>query len=222
METPFVTENGAKVLFGDMVKGPTVLSILYYKCPNACGILLTSISTAISAFTNRPDTAPNLVTLTVDENETPADALNAKSMAFESMQNQYPAQNWHFLTGANADIRKITDAAGFQFVKKGKEFEHPVGLIILSPKGKIVRYIMGTDYLTMDLSISLMEASSGAVKPTIARVLRFCFSKDPANHRFVLNTLRVSGVVIVTLASLFVLYLVLSMKKKQSKERTHG
>jgi len=50
---------------------------------------------------------------------------------------------------------------------------------VLSPQGKVVRYIMGTDYLPMDISMSLMEASNGTVQPTIARVLRACFSYDP-------------------------------------------
>jgi protein SCO1/2 len=143
--------------------------------------------------------------------------MKARTIAFEAMQNQYPADRWHFLTGSDESIDKVADAVGFHFVKKGDDFDHPLCLIILSPKGKVVRYILGTDYLPADIAMSLMEASSGTVQPTIARVLRACFSYDPKSHRLVFNLMRVSATVIISLLAIFITYLVVSGRKRRSK-----
>jgi protein SCO1/2 len=219
LDLPFITETCDSVRLKNMVKGPTILSLLYYKCPDACSTLLTSIANVLRPFADKPESAPNVVTISIDENETPADAMKAKTIAFEAVQKPYPAGQWHFLTGPAESIKKVTGAVGFRYVKKGNEFDHPLGIIILSPQGKVVRYIMGTDYLPMDISMSLMEASNGTVQPTIARVLRACFSFDPKSHRFVFNILQVSATVIFSLLGIFIIYLIVSGKKRMARDR---
>lgn len=216
LDLPFVTEKGDTVLLRDVLKGPTILSILYYKCPNACNLLLTGIANVLSGFADKPEKAPNVLCMSVDEHETPADAMKAKAIAFEAMQKPYPADRWRFLTGSAASIKKTTDAIGFRFVKRGDEFDHPLCLIVLSPRGKVTRYIMGTDYLPMDITMSLMEASTGTVRPGIARVLRACFSYEPKSHRYVFKILQVSATVIFSLVGIFIAYLVISGRKRRA------
>jgi protein SCO1 len=220
LDVPFVTETNDTVQLKTLMKGPTILSILYYRCPNACNLLLVSIANILRLYADKPETAPNVVSISVDEHETPQDAKKAREIAFQAIQKPYPADRWHFLTGSAESIDRVADAVGFRFVKKGDEFDHPMCLIILSPEGKVVRYIMGTDYLPVDLSMSLMEASSGVVQPTIARVLRACFSYDPKSHRLVFNLLRVSATVILSLLAIFITYLVVSGRNRASKGKT--
>jgi protein SCO1/2 len=219
LDLPFVTERGDTVRLKDILKGPTILSILYYKCPNACNTLIMNLANVLRLITDKPGPAPNVITMTVDEHETPADAMKAKTIAFETLQKPYPADHWHFLTGSAASIKKTVDAVGFRFVKKGDEFDHPLCLIILSPQGKVTRYIMGTDYLPIDITMSLMEASAGTVRPAIARVLRACFSYDPKSHRYVFNILRVSATVIFSLIGIFIVYLVISGRKRRARRQ---
>jgi protein SCO1 len=219
LDVPFATETNDTVELGRLLKGPTVLSILYYKCPNACNMLLVSMANLLRSYADKPDKAPNVLSISVDENETPADAVKAKEIAFQAIQKPYPADRWHFLTGKDENIDKVADAVGFRYVKKNGEFDHPLCLIVLSPKGKVVRYILGTDYLPADLTMSLMEAADGTVQPTIARVLRACFSYDPKSRRLVFNTLRVSATVILSLLGIFITYLVISGKKRSAREK---
>lgn len=214
LNLPFVAENGMHIQLKDVIKSPTILVFVAYRCPNLCNLLLSSIATTLRAFADKPDAEPNLVTVSIDENETQANALKSKNIALETIQKPYPADKWHFLLGSHDSIKKLTDSVGFHFIKKGNDFDHPLGLIILSPEGKVVRYIMGTDFLPVDLKISLLEASSGIVKPTIARVFRFCFSYNPKGRQFVFNVLQVSAIVIFIIIGGFVLYLVISSKKR--------
>jgi len=218
IDVPFVAEDGKKVLFGDVLKGPTILAIVYYRCPNACDALLTSIADVLRPYADKPDTAPNLVSMTIDERETGVDALYAKNIAYQSIEKPFPQDKWKFLTGPKESILRVTNAVGFRFSRNGNDFDHPIGLIILSPKGQVVRYILGTDFLPVDIKMSLMEAAAGTIQPTIARVLRFCFSVDPKSHKLVFNTLKVSGIVIFSLAGLFVLYLIFGKKRRVKGE----
>jgi protein SCO1/2 len=213
----FVTEKGDTVPLKSLIQGPTIISLLYYKCPNACSLLLMSIANVLRSFADNPEKSPHVLCMSIDENETIADARKAKAIAFQAIQKPYPQDHWHFLTGSDESIDAVADAVGFHFAKKGDDFDHPMCLIVLSPQGKVVRYIMGTDYLPADVSMSLMEASTGTIQPTIARVLRVCFSYDPKSHRLVFNLLQVSATVIITLLAIFITYLVISGKNRNAK-----
>jgi protein SCO1/2 len=154
--------------------------------------------------------------ISIDERETPADALKAKRIALEAIQKPFPPDAWRFLTGGKASIREVANAVGFHFRRNGAEFDHPLGLVILSPSGKVTRYMTGTEFLPVDLSMSFLEASAGRVGPTIAKVLRFCFSYDPQNHQYVFNTLKVSAILIAAMVLGLGLYLGLSGRKRQT------
>jgi protein SCO1/2 len=217
LDLQFFNEKGKGINLRDVVKGPTILTILYYRCPNVCSLVVSSLASVLRNSGFSPGKEPNIVTLTINENETPADAIKTKKIAFEIIQKPYPAEKWNFLTGSKDSIDKITKAVGYRFVKNGNEYDHPIGLIILSPEGKVVRYIMGTDYLPIDITMSLMEASTGTIKPTISRVLRFCLSYDPKSHIYVFNILRISAIVISTLPIIFIAFLIVSGIKRQKR-----
>ena len=117
------------------------------------------------------------------------------------------------MTGDKENIRKLTDAIGFHFKRVGEDFEHPVSLVILAPDGKIIRYMYGADPLPFDLKLALVEASKGRIGPTIAKVVRFCFSYDPKANKLVFNMLRVTGAVTLLFALSFILFLIFKGKK---------
>jgi len=217
LDANFTTENGEKKSLKELIKEPTILSIYYYNCHDACNYLLVSLASILKTYKSKKGEEPHLISITIDENEKVSDAVRIKNIAYESIQRPFPKENWAFLTGDEKNIKKVTDSVGFKFMRNKEGFDHPMGLIILSPDGKIVRYIMGTEFLPVDISMSLLEASKGVVKPTIARVLRFCFRYDPKSHQFVFNILQVSATVIFIFLGIFIVYLIVSFKKRKSK-----
>jgi protein SCO1 len=219
LDARFTLEDGSTASLGDIIRVPTMLALVYYRCPNACDYMLTGMAGVIAAVEAVPGKEYQVITLTIDPRETTVDALKAKKIGLESIQAPFPPDDWRFLSGDDKSIRAVADAVGFHYVREGNDFNHPLGLVILSAKGKIVRYMLGTDFLPVDLKMSLMEASTGTVGPTIARVLRFCLSYDPQNRRYVFNTLKVTGVVTLALAAGFVLYLVLSGRRRRAARR---
>jgi protein SCO1/2 len=215
----FRLEDGATVTLGDLIQKPTILALVYYRCPNACDSMLTGMADVIRLLGDATARDFQVVTLSIDDRETLADALKAKSLALESIMGPFPPASWRFLTGDGKDIRAVADAIGFHFRRDGDEFDHPLGLVILSPQGRIVRYMTGTDFLPVDMKMSLLEASTGTVGPTIAHVLRFCFSYDPQNHKMVFNVLKIVAIVTLTVAAALVLYLVLASRRRKTAGR---
>jgi protein SCO1/2 len=219
LDATFTGEDGTPVTLRDLVRVPTILTLVYYRCPNACDYLLTGMASLLASVPEGAGQDYQVVTISIDERETTADAVKAKRIGIESIQEPFPPGAWRFLVGSAAEIRRVSDSIGFHFVRDGDEFDHPLGLVILSPRGKIVRYMTGTDFLPVDLKMSLLEASAGRVGPTIAKFLRVCFSYDPQSHRFVFKTLQVTATVTLALAAGFALYLFLSGRKKRQAAR---
>lgn len=219
LDTLFRDEQGEVVRLRDLARAPVVLSFVYFRCPNACDFLLTGIADVLGSLPAVPGKDYIVLTISVDEREGAVDARKAKRIGLESIQGPFPPEAWRFLTGDAASIDALADAVGFKFARSGDDFDHPLGLIVLSPRGKVVRYMNGATFLPADLKMSLLEASTGTIGPTIGKVLRFCFRVDPRGRTLVFNTLKVTGIVTLLFAAGLVLYLVLSAGKRRVKGR---
>jgi protein SCO1/2 len=155
-----------------------------------------------------------VLAISFDETEKPSLALEKKNLYLKMIEKPFPDSAWRFLTGDKKNIDKLADAVGFHFKRVKNDFEHPVALVILAPDGKIVRYMYGTDPLPFDLKIALVEASQGRIGPTIAKVVRFCFSYDPKANKLVFNLLKVTGTVTLLFALSFVAFLFFRGRKR--------
>jgi len=209
-------EDGTPLTLRQLIRTPTILALVYYNCPNVCDYLLIGIAGALKSLTADPGRDFQVITVSIDEQERPVDARRAKRIALESIEKPFPPSAWRFLTGSGASVRALADSVGFRFARRGEgSFDHPVGLVILSPEGRIVRYMPGADFLPADLRLSLLEASQGRVGPTIARLVRMCFSVEPEGHKIVFRTLQVVGAVTLSTAGLLVVYLVLAGRRRR-------
>jgi protein SCO1/2 len=134
-----------------------------------------------------------VVTISFDEFDGPAGSARLKKEYMNQLPEGFPGGAWTFLTAGPETIERFTESVGFEFNRVGEDFAHPSTLVILSPEGKITRYLYGAEYLALDLKMAIYEASEGRVGPTIARMLKFCFSYDPEGRKYVLNLTRVVG-----------------------------
>jgi protein SCO1/2 len=188
---------------------------VYYECPNVCDFLLTGLAGVLGPLSAEPGTDYNVVTISIDPRETGADARKAKRLSLETLQRPFPAEAWRFLTGAEPDIHAVADSIGFHYKRNQDGFDHPVAIAVLSPDGRIVRYMFGADFLPADLKLSLLQAQKGAIGPTIARLVRICFRVDPVSHKIVFQTTRVVATVTLAAAAALVAYLLLSARRKR-------
>ena len=134
-------------------------------------------------------------------------------MYFTSMNAPFPEDGWRFLTGDSSNIRRLTDAAGYHFQRRGREFIHQVASFVVSRDGTIVRYLYGTTFLPKDVTLALLEARDGKTGATIRKVVGYCFSFDPRGKTYVFNLLRVSATVVLVSMGAFFSFLLLTGNK---------
>jgi protein SCO1 len=214
-DTSFTDDTGSAVTLGQLLGKPTILAFVYYTCPNVCDYLLTSLAGTLTSIAPEAGIQYNVLTISINPVETVADARRAKRIGLETVQAPFPADAWRSLIGSQQSIAAVTSAAGFHYRAVDGYFDHPVGLIILSAQGKIVRYMYGDAFLPADMQLAILQAGKGIIAPSIARLLRVCFAVDPASHQLVFRTLRVVATVTLLAAGSFVLYLVLAWRRKR-------
>ena len=217
LDARFRDETGRQVRLGDLVTGPTILLPVYYGCTNVCNFLQSGIARVLPDIKARPGEEYRVISFSIDENETPEQAARAKRMYLTAMNSPFPEQGWRFLTGELKDIRLLTDAAGYEFRRKGRDFIHPVVSLVVAGDGTIVRYLYGTSFLAKDLSLALIEAQEGRVGATVRKVVDYCFTFDPENKTYVFNMLRVSATVVIFCTGGFLAYLLITGRKRKNQ-----
>ncbi len=213
LELSFLDETGKSVTLKSLFTKPTLLTLVYYKCPGICSPLMNGLSTVIDKLNMEAGKEFNIVTISFNPREDYLMASGKKRNYLDNMKKKIPEASWKFLTGDSLSIAKITDAVGFRYQPQGEDYMHGAVITVLSPEGKIARYLYGTDFLPMDVKLALNEASEGKSTPAINKLLKICFSYDPAGRKYVLNFTRIVGAGMLVLIAGFVLILILKKKK---------
>ena len=213
----FIDENNKRVSLKESFTKPTIIAPVYLGCTHECPLLLTGLAQALGRLDMiRPGKDFTVITLSFDDKDTPRIAHDKKRNYIKAVGRHFPEDAWTFLTGDAANIRKFTDSIGFKFQKDGEsDFSHPITIVVVSPQGKIVRYLDGVSFLPFDITMAVNEAAKGTVSSTGRRLLTYCFSYDPLKKSYVFNILKVVGTVVVVFVASFFAYLMLTTKKKR-------
>jgi protein SCO1/2 len=123
---------------------------------------------------------------------------------------QQTAGAWHFLTGDEANIARVTSAAGFNYKWDAPtgQFAHVSGVLVATPDGRLSRYFYGVEYSPKELRMALVESGDGKIGSAIDQLLLYCYHYDPAAGQYgvvVLNLVRLGGVVTVAMIVGFIL-----------------
>jgi protein SCO1/2 len=203
-------ETGAAVRLGDALGGkPAVLSLVYYECPMLCTLTLNGLVGALTALPFEPGRDFSLITVSFDDREKPEQARRRKRAYVERYQRPGAERNWHFLTGDRAELRRLTSAVGFRYAwdERTKQFAHPAGVVVLTPDGRIARYLYGVEYAPKDLRLGLVEAGEGRIGSPVDQLLLYCYQYDPAQGRYgmvVMRLVRLGGLATILVVSGFV------------------
>jgi protein SCO1 len=206
-------ENANDLTLGELVDKPTILMFNYYRCPGICPVLLNSMVNVVNQIQLEPGKDFRLISVSFDPADTPEQARQKKANYLNMLKRQFSPDAWYFLTGSAENTKAVADSAGFNYRKQGDMYVHPGAIIVLTPKGIISRYLYGTTFLTADVAMAIQEAAGGKVRPTISRVLSFCYAYDPEGRTYVFSVTRFVGTVILVLAVVFVIFVLRGKKK---------
>jgi len=210
----FVDENNNPVNLKEKINKPTVIALVYYECPGLCSPLLEGVAEVITKAKVDLGTEYQVLTVSFDPSETPELAKAKKDNYAKLVKGKDVDNGWKWLTGDSANINRLLNTLGYKVKKEGDDFIHPASIIVISPEGKITRYLHGTYFLPFDLKMAVVEASEERSSPTINKVLKFCFSYDADGKKYVFNITKVAGSIILLFAVSLFLFLAFGKKRK--------
>jgi len=219
LDLTFIDETGKSRTLKDYMDGkPTMISLNYFRCAGICGPQLEDMAQMLAKLDLAENIDYKALTISFAEDETPPLAAAKRKTHLASMNRAYVQDAWHFVIGENNSSGIIADKVGFKYEKTVSkagvvDYVHPAALIMLSPKGKVTRYLNGIEQLPFDVKMALMEAGEGKVGPTIAKNLLFCFAYDPKGKTYVFMWEKVVGVLMTLIMLAFFIYLVKTSKR---------
>lgn len=210
-----INVDGERIELSSVIANkPTVLNFVYYHCPGICTPLMDGIAEVINLSNLQLGKDYQVVTISFDSSESSELALKKRNNYSMVVKKNDMEEGWLFFTADSANIARLTQATGFSYKKTGNDYIHTAGLILISPDGKITRYLNGTYFLPFEFKLAVIEASKGISGPTVNRILQFCYSYDPVGQAYVLNITKVAGILLIVIAGLVWLVLTLKPKRK--------
>lgn len=180
---------------------PTILIPMYYRCPMICNVVLQNL---VETLRNMPQDFSaggkfNVVAISFDPKEHCDLGAAKKSVVIQEYGRKDAERGWRFLTGSKEAVAELMTTIGYryEFDKSFKEYNHPTGIIILTPEGKIARYFMGIRYEgefripggTTTLRLSLIEAANGKGGSLLDNLTLICYRFEHMKG-YSLNVLR--------------------------------
>jgi protein SCO1/2 len=215
LDVSLVDENGNEITLRSLVDKPTILIFNYFRCPGICPILLSSVVNVVNEMSLEPGKDYRLVAVSFDPTDTPEMARQKKANYLNMMRRPFPPDAWRFLTGSAENTRAVADSTGYHYLKQSEDmYMHPGVIMVLTSEGVLSRYIYGTTYLPAEVTMAIQEAAAGQVRPTISKVLSFCYSYDPEGRRYVFSITRFFGAAILVLVVVFLIFVIFRKKKQ--------
>ena len=223
MDATFKDEQGREVRLGQFFKGkPVVLSLVYYSCPMLCNQVMNGMLSSFRQITFNAGEQFEVITVSFDSKETPALAAKKKETYIKAYNRASGDAGWHFLTGDEANIKRLTEAVGFRYLwdEQTKQFAHASGIMIVTPEGKLAHYFYGIDYPPRDLRLALVEASENKIGTPVDTLMLYCYHYDPSTGKYgvvIMNVIRVAGIAtIISIVGLLLLLRKISRKRMVS------
>jgi protein SCO1 len=231
LDLVFRDETGQTVplrtYFGDK---PVILQLVYYTCPSLCPMSLHETVASLRRVALEPGRDYNVVVASFNPSETPALAAEKKATYAKEFNRPGFNAGWHFLTGDQNSISRLTSAVGFQYRwdERTKQFVHAGGMMVATPEGRLSRYFYGIQYAPADLRMALVEASQHKIGSPVDYVLLFCFHYDATQGKYTLaifNIIKAAGCLTVLLLA-GLIYMLMRKDRKQTqrqvwKEKQH-
>jgi len=212
LDLEFRDEAGRSVPLSSFFQSrkPVILALVYYRCPMLCTQILNGLESSLKAVSFNPGQEFEVLSVSIDPKDTPELAASKKQMYLRRYGRANTANGWHFLTGDEANIKALADAAGFHFKydPATDQFAHASGIMIATPEGRLSRYFYGVEYAPRDVRLGLVEASQNKIGNPVDQILLFCYHYDPATGKYgaiVMNIVRFTAAAFVLVGGAFLL-----------------
>lgn len=222
-----VDVTGKEFTIGEMMGKPLILLFSYYGCDGTCPILNTNLKQVVNSI-ERFQLGKDYRVLTVsfdqhDTVETMSDFVEKAGIP-TSMH-----EGWqHALLRKETDIDKLTASMGYRYFwsNADKVFLHPNVLILLTPEGRIARYLYGTAIDKDTLELALIDADWNRIanSASVINILTgVCYSYNFQEGKYTLNYSLFVGVASLLFGISLVVFsaFLFHLKRKKLRRLSH-
>lgn len=226
MDRPFLDEQGTPRRLGEYFgERPVVLAMIYYRCPTLCSQVLNGLVRSLRPLSLEAGEDFDVIAVSIDPKDTPPLAARKKATYVEEYGRPGSESSWHFLTGDPADVRALADSIGFRYTYNAASdlYAHAAGIVVLTPEGRVSRYLFGMDFPPRDLQFSILQSSTGKIGNPVRQVLMFCYDYDIATGTYTLSIVRVTQVfgVLTVVALAAAVLLMLRWERRRRGSMAH-
>lgn len=221
LETVFANANGDSVTLGSLLKEgkPVLLNPLYYECPMLCGLVIDGVMNVTQQMAWVPGKEFIIISFSIDPEEKHELAAEKKNYYLNKLNKEPARDGWYFLTGNQAAIDTVVQLIGFKYneIANTGEFAHSAAIVLLSPEGKITRYLYGIKYNEFDVRNALYESAEGKIGNTVTKLIMYCYQYDPDSNSYVplaINIMKLGGLATLIFLGIFIGLLWLRERKK--------
>jgi protein SCO1/2 len=221
LDLTLTNADGKIVVLKDLLKKtPVILSFVYYNCPMLCHFITDGLSASIRQSDLHLGKDYQVISVSFDPNDTTEAAKKFQDRYRELAKDA--AGDWSFLTASPDVIKALTSAAGFEYRydPATKEYMHGAVVLVISPTGKISRYLYGLNWTPFDFKLSITEAKHESERSTMERVMLYCYNYDSDSRGYVLyarNLMRITGAATVFVIIGIFTYFIIQERKKRLK-----
>src|SRR5690625_2352725 len=183
----FANAEGDSVTLKELFKDgkPVLLNPVYYECPQLCSMVKEAIFKGVKDLQWSPGADYNIITFSFDHREGTELAAENKQRFLNKLDREGTENGWHFLSGNKENIKKLTEAVGFNYNElENGEFAHGAAIMFLSPEGTITRYLYGLKFDEFNMRNALYEAADGQIGSTAEQVLLYCYQYDADSNSY--------------------------------------
>jgi protein SCO1/2 len=221
LDLEFMGDDGIRSTLRDrLVPGkPTILAIVYYRCPTMCNLILNGLVDTLKEISYTPGEDFTVLAVSFDDTETHVTAAAKKDTYLEAYGDR-DTEGWHFMVGEKPQIEELTRAAGFgyKYDAMDDQFAHGSGLLVLTPDGRISRFLPGMMFPLLDTRLALVEAGEGKIGTLSDKFALLCYDYNPETGKYgLLITRMIMVACLVTVAA--VAWLIISLIRLEKKRK---
>jgi protein SCO1/2 len=221
LDVVFADEGGNPVALGALVRDrPAVMVFGYFDCPRLCGVVVDGAIETLREIRPGVGTDFDFIYVSIDPHDTPAKAAERRWRDLRRYGRGDDVRGWHFLTGDEDAIQRVTRAAGFRFrpAPVNGQFSHASGFIVIRPGGVIAQYFLGIDFQARDVAAAIRDAAAGRNGHSVFELLLFCFPES-ARSTIVVWAVRVLRVATAGFAIGLGIFIVRMLRQERRRTR---
>ncbi|MGD0138595.1 MAG: SCO family protein [Tepidisphaeraceae bacterium] len=200
LDVQFYDENAQFVTLAQLLRPnrPILMQLGYLECPMLCDTISRSLVDSAKKIDLDIGKDFDFVFVSIDPTDSPDLAKLKKNSYVMEYDKPGSAGGFHVLVGKPKEIEEIATAVGFRYQPANNgQFAHPAVAMIITPDGRISRYLYGVSFPPQTLRLSLVEASRGKIGTTVDQILLICLHWDPTAGKYswaAMNLMRMAGV----------------------------